>query len=674
MTSYPHLLSPIDLGVTTLKNRVLMGSMHTGLEDRFWNYPKLAAYFAARARGGVGLIVTGGIAMNRRGWLLPAAGTMNTKGDVHTHRIVTRAVHDAGGKIAMQILHAGRYAYHPFSVSASAIKSPITPFKPRAMTEAQIRSTIADYARSAVLAREAGYDGIEVMGSEGYLLNQFLCARTNQRKDGYGGDIAARMRFPLEVVRAIKQAVGDDFLIIYRLSVIDLVEGGNTWAEIVTVAKALEAAGVHLLNTGIGWHEARVPTIVTSVPRAAFRDVTKNLRAEVSIPVVASNRINTPEIAEDILASGHADMVSMARPLLADPEFVNKAARGASDEINTCIACNQACLDHTFSLERATCMVNPLACRETELSVVRTTRRKKIAVVGAGMAGLACATTAAERGHEVTLFEAEAHVGGQFVMASRVPGKEEFRETIRYFERRVQKSGVRLTLNTRVAREDLDAGFDEVVVATGVVPRALRIPGIEHPKVLSYAEVLRDRKPVGKRVAVIGAGGVGVDVCEFLLEDVDQSTEDFCEDWGVDLDVRAEGGLKKTAKHAPKREVFLLQRKPRGKKMGAGPGRTTGWVHKLVLDREGVQMLGDVEYVKIDDAGLHIRTGGTARVLAVDTIVVCAGQESVRGILPKEDEASATKRRFHVIGGALVAGELDAKRAIREGVELGARL
>ena len=671
--SYPTLLSPIDLGPITLKNRVLMGSMHTGLEDRFFHYGKLAAYFAERARGGVGLIVTGGISPNRQGWLLPAGGTLNTKLDVLNHRRVTSAVHAEGGKIAMQILHAGRYGYHPFQVSASAVKSPINPFKPRAMSEKLILSTIEDYARCAKLAREAGYDGVEIMGSEGYLLNQFLCKRVNRRTDRWGGPIENRVRFPAEIVKAVRKAVGNDFLVIYRLSLIDLVEGGNTWEEIVTAAKALEAAGVNLLNTGIGWHEARVPTIVTSVPRGAFREVTARMRKELKIPVCASNRINTPEVAEEILASGDADMVSMARPLLADSDFVNKAAAGKADEINTCIACNQACLDHTFSLKRASCLVNPRACHETELVVLPTKRKKKVAVVGGGMAGLAAATTAAERGHDVTLFEASDSIGGQFRMAAAIPGKEEFRETIRYFTKRLETSGVKVKLGTKAEKKDLE-GFDSVVIATGVVPRRPRIEGLDHPKVLSYAEVLRDKRPVGQRVAVIGAGGIGVDVSEFLLHDVNQSTEAWEKAWGVDPKVTKEGGLLAAEKHPPRREIWLLQRKPAGKKMGSGPGKTSGWVHKIVLDREGVHMLGGVEYLKVDDQGLHIRHDGLVKVLPVDTVVVCAGQDSVRDLLPVNEKGEVADPRYHVIGGADFAAELDAKRAIKQGTEVAARL
>jgi len=670
---YPHLLAPIDLGPVTLKNRVLMGSMHTGLEDRFFNYGKLAAYFAERARGGVGLIVTGGISPNRTGWLLPGGGTLNTKLDVLNHRRVTSAVHAEGGKIAMQILHAGRYGYHPFQMSASRVKSPINPFKPRAMSERNILRTIADYARCAKLAREAGYDGVEIMGSEGYLLNQFLCRRVNKREDQWGGPIENRVRICVEVVKAVRKAVGNDFLIVYRLSLIDLVEGGNTWDEIVVAAKALEAAGVNLLNTGIGWHEARIPTIVTSVPRAAFREVTARMKRELSIPICASNRINTPEVAEDILARSDADMVSMARPLLADAEFVNKAAAGQADEINTCIACNQACLDHTFSMKRASCLVNPRACHETELVILRTKRAKKIAVVGGGMAGLAAATTAAERGHDVTLFEAADAIGGQFRMAATIPGKEEFRETIRYFEKRLERTGVKVKLGTKADNRDL-AGFDEIIVATGVVPRRPRIDGLDHPKVLSYAQVLRDKKPVGDKVAVIGAGGIGVDVSEFLLHDVDQTTEQYEKRWGIDAQVKHEGGLITPERHAPRREIWLLQRKPASKRMGSGPGRTSGWVHKLVLDREGVRMLGGVEYLKVDDQGLHIRHDGVTKVLPVDHVVLCAGQESVRDLLPVNEKGEITDPRYHVIGGADVAAELDAKRAIQQGTELAASL
>ncbi len=671
---YPHLLAPITLGAVTLKNRVLMGSMHTGLEDRFFHYGKLAAYFAERARGGVGLIVTGGISPNRTGWLLPAGGTLNSKLDVLNHRRVTNAVHAEGGKIAMQILHSGRYGYHPFQMSASRVKAPINPFKPRAMSERRILKTIADYARCAKLAREAGYDGVEIMGSEGYLLNQFLCRRVNRRKDQWGGPIENRMRLAVEVVKAVRAATGPDFLIVFRHSLIDLVEDGNTWDEIVLTAKALEKAGVNLLNTGIGWHEARIPTIVTSVPRAAFRAFTARIRKELGIPVCASNRINTPEVAEDLIAAGDADMVSMARPLLADAEFVNKAAAGRGDEINTCIACNQACLDHTFSMKRASCLVNPRACHETELVILKAKRAKKIAVVGGGMAGLAAATTAAERGHDVTLFEAADAIGGQFRMAAVVPGKEEFRETIRYFERRLARTSVKVKLGTKAAKSDLEAGFDEIVIATGVVPRRPRLEGLDHPKVLSYVDVLRDKRPVGAKVAVIGAGGIGVDVSEFLLHDAGQTTAQYEKTWGIDPEVKQAGGLTPAEREPPRREVWLLQRKPAGKRMGAGPGRTSGWAHKLVLDRAGVHMLGGVEYLKVDDQGLHVRHEGATKVLAVDHVIVCAGQDSVRELLPLNAKGEIADPRYHVIGGADVAAELDAKRAIKQGTELAARL
>lgn len=674
-TQYPNLLKPLDLGFTQLRNRVVMGSMHTGLEDRFWQYGKLAAYFAERAKGGVGLIITGGISPNRTGWLLPFGGTLNTPADIINHRRVTHAVHKEGGKIAMQILHAGRYGYHPFTKTASSIKSPINPFKPRAMSEKDILQTIEDYARCAKLAKYAGYDGVEIMGSEGYMLNQFLCSRVNKRTDKWGGDIEGRMRLPLEVVKAVRAAVGDKFIIVYRLSLLDLVEGGNTWDEIVTTAKALEKAGVTILNTGVGWHEARIPTIVTSVPRAAFRDVTANIRRQLTIPVVASNRINTPDVAEDILASGDADLISMARPLLADPDFVNKAAAGKADEINTCIACNQACLDHTFSMKRASCLVNPRACFETELVYLKTKKTKKVAVVGAGPAGLACATIAAERGHQVTLFEAGDKIGGQFNLARQVPGKEEFEETLRYFRVRIEKTGVNLKLNTRISSGELEKmGFDEIVIATGVVPRTPNIPGIDHPSVVSYMDVLAGKVQVGPRVAVIGAGGIGFDISEYLVHTpsvpLPVPTEHWLAEWGVDVHSQFAGGLAAPQLDPPARQVYLLQRKK--SRVGEGLGKTSGWVHRTTLQHKQVQMLAGVQYEKIDDAGLHLSINGKPQLLQVDNIVICAGQESVRELYGKDKEGKDS--HYHLIGGAELAAELDAKRAIRQGAELAARL
>ena len=675
-TSYAHILKPLDLGFTTLKNRVVMGSMHTGLEDRFYNYPKLAAYFGERAKGGVGLLITGGISPNRSGWLLPAGGTMNTLGDIAPHRLVTHAVHKHGAKILMQILHSGRYGYQPFVVSSSPIKSPISPFKPRQLSEKQILSTIADYANTASIAKKAGYDGVEIMGSEGYLLNQFMSRHVNQRTDSWGGDIENRMRFAIEIVKAIREKVGEKFIICFRLSMLDLVHDGNTMDEVIIVAKALEKAGVTLLNTGIGWHEARIPTIVTSVPRAAFVDYTAEVKKHVSIPVIASNRINMPDTAEEILASGKADMVQMARPLLADAFWVNKVATNRVDEINTCIACNQACLDHSFQNKRATCLVNPQAAHETELVYIKTKKPKKVAVVGGGVAGMSAATVAASRGHHVTLFEATSEVGGQFNLAKVVPGKEEFHETIRYFKVQIEKTGVELRLNTKVNREQLEReGFDEVIVATGVVPRALKIEGSHLPQVLSYAELLRGA-PVGQKVAVIGAGGIGFDVSEYLLkpehQPQPQPLEDWKREWGVDPNpnyISEGGGVPPQVDH-PIREIFLLQRKTTP--LGVGLGKTSGWVHRAQLKKHGVRMLRGVQYKAVTDEGLWIEVDGQAQLLRVDTVVVCAGQESVKDIMPNESEKTLAK--FHIIGGAKLAAELDAKRAIRDGAEIAAKI
>ena len=673
--TYPHLLAPLDLGFTTLRNRVIMGSMHTGLEDRFYNYGKLAEFYRERARGGVGLIVTGGISPNRQGWLLPFGGTLNFAGDVFNHRRVTRAVHEEGGKILMQILHAGRYGYQPLVVSASGVKSPISPFKPRALTERGIAKTIAAYVRCARLARQAGYDGVEVMGSEGYLLNQFLCARTNRRQDDWGGSIENRMRLPVEIVRRIRAEVGPDFIIMYRHSLLDLVDGGNTWDEVVNVAQALEQAGVTILNTGFGWHEARVPTIVTSVPRGVFASVAGRLRREVTIPVVASNRINMPADAEDILARGDADMVSMARPFLADPEFVVKAAGGRADEINTCIGCNQACLDHTFANKRATCLVNPRACHETELVYAKARAPKKVAVVGAGPAGLSAATVAAECGHDVTLFDASDSIGGQFKIAMQIPGKEEFSETIRYFGRKLELLGVTLRLGQRVTREQLLAGgYDDVIVATGIKVRMPPIEGVNHPKVLSYVDVLLHKAPVGKRVAIIGAGGIGFDVGEYLLHDPSHPLPvpiaEWTREWGVDLAAMTKGGLVKPADPTPVRQLYLMQRK--ASKLGAGLGKTSGWVHRATLQRNGVVMMAGVQYDRIDDQGLHVTVGGKKQVIEVDNVVICAGQDSLTELMPAAGDNGGP--RFHKIGGAALASELDAKRAIREGAELSVRL
>lgn len=671
--NFPRLFSPLDLGHTTLPNRILMGSMHTGLEDKSSDYDKLAAYFAERARGGVGLMVTGGIAPSIQGWLKPFGGRLTMPWHVARHRKLTRAVHAEGGKLCMQILHAGRYGYHPLSVAPSKIKSPITPFTPRALSSGGVERTIRDFVRCAKLAQDAGYDGVEVMGSEGYLINQFLIARTNQRSDGWGGDASKRMRFPVEIVRRTREAVGRDFIIIYRLSMLDLVENGQDWSEIVTLAKAIEAAGASIINTGIGWHEARVPTIVTSVPRAGFAWVTRKLKGEVSIPLITTNRINMPEVAEQILLAGEADMVSMARPLLADPEWAVKAKAGRSERINTCIACNQACLDHVFKNQRASCLLNPRACHETELRIEPASARKKIAVVGAGPAGLACASTLAERGHAVTLIDQAGEIGGQFNYAKRIPGKEEFHETLRYFGHRLSDTGVTVKLGQAASASTLAADqHDEVVIATGITPRRVRFPGSDDPRVLSYLDVLAHNKPVGPRVAIIGAGGIGFDVAEFLVEHAPSATLDvarWTREWGVDMQLDTRGGLTPAQPEAPARQVWLLQRSEG--RPGARLNKTTGWVHRATLKAKRVTMLGGVSYERFDDQGLHITVDGQPQVLPVDNVIVCAGQEPNRSLA---DALIAAGIKTHVIGGADVAAELDAKRAIDQGTRLAATL
>ncbi|MER6309393.1 NADPH-dependent 2,4-dienoyl-CoA reductase [Streptomyces sp. NPDC001657] len=664
-------MSPLDLGFTTLPNRVLMGSMHIGLEEAENGFARMAAFYAERARGGVGLMVTGGIAPNDAGRPYEGGAKLTTEAEAAQHRTVTEAVHAAGGRIAMQILHFGRYAYHQDLVAPSALQAPISPFTPHALTDAEVEQTVEDYVRAAELARSAGYDGVEIMGSEGYLINEFVVGATNHRTDRWGGSYENRMRFPVEIVRRTRERVGPDFILIYRLSMLDLVPGGSTLEEVVTLAKEIEAAGATIINTGIGWHEARIPTIATSVPRGAYTWVTKRLMGAVSVPLVTSNRINTPEVAEELLADGRADMVSLARPFLADPDFVAKAADGRAAEINTCIGCNQACLDHTFSGKITSCLVNPRACHETELVLAPTRLRKRLAVVGAGPAGLACAVSAAERGHQVTLFEAADEIGGQLNIAKRVPGKEEFEETLRYFREQLALRGVDVRLKTAVTAADLGA-YDEVVVATGVTPRIPEIEGIGHPSVVSYLDVLRDGAEVGARVAVIGAGGIGFDVAEFLTDAGDGASRDaetYFRGWGVDTGYGDRGGLRAPERPAPPRQVHLLQRK--ASKVGAGLGKTTGWIHRTELRHRGVTMVPGVTYERIDDAGLHVTIDGEARTLPVDTVVLCTGQEPRRDLY---EELRAEGRAVHLIGGADVAAELDAKRAIKQGTELAAAL
>lgn len=672
-TTFPHLFTPLDLGFCTLPNRVLMGSMHTGLEDHARDFGKLAEYFAARTRGGVGLMVTGGFSPNIAGWLKPFSSRLSSRWQVASHHRITESVHAAGGRICLQILHAGRYGFHPLSVAPSAIKSPITPFKPRALSDQGIDRTIRAFARCAKLAQDAGYDGVEIMGSEGYLINQFLAERSNQRNDRWGGSAENRMRFPVKIVRRTREAVGRDFIIIYRLSMLDLVDRAQAWDEVVALARQVEAAGASLINTGIGWHEARIPTIVTSVPRAAFTWVTRRMKESIGIPLITTNRINMPEVAEAVLARGDADMVSMARPFLADPDWVAKARSGRTSLINPCIACNQACLDHVFENKRASCLMNPRACFETELVDARVVQKKRFAVVGAGPAGLACATTLAQRGHAVVLYEAANEIGGQFNLAKRIPGKEEYAEPMRYWGSLLDEFGVDVHLSKRADAATLQAGnFDAVVIATGVTPRDPRIPGQDHAMVMDYHEAVMGLRPIGKRVAIIGAGGIGFDVAEFLTQPPPSSTTDIARwtrEWGVDTTLGHRGGLGKPEVESSPRDVWLLQRS--AGRPGKRLNKTTGWVHRASLKSKGVKMLGGVIYEKIDDAGLHITLDGEPRTLGVDNVIICAGQESHRALA---DELIALGTPVHVIGGADVAAELDAKRAIRQATELSATL
>lgn len=674
MSNYPHLLAPLDLGFTTLKNRVLMGSMHVGLEEVEGGYDRMAAFYAERAAGGVGLIVTGGISPNDHGVTFHGGSKLDTLEEAEKHKVITQAVHDAGGKIALQILHTGRYSYQAENVAPSAIQAPINPVKPHALTSAEVNQTIADFVNCAKLSQVAGYDGVEIMGSEGYLINEFIAARTNHRDDEWGGSYENRIRFPIEIVKRTRAEVGENFIIIYRLSMLDLVEGGSTLEEVIQLAKEIEKAGATIINTGIGWHEARIPTIATKVPRAAFTWVTKKLKGSVQIPLVTSNRINTPEMAEHVLAQGDADMVSMARPMLADAEFVLKAEQGRSDEINTCIGCNQACLDQIFSMQIATCLVNPRACYETELIFKESAAKKNIAVIGAGPAGLSFATYAADRGHQVTVFDAASQIGGQFNIAKTIPGKEEFYETLRYFKRKIElQPNIKLVLNHTATYEELSAeNYNDIVVATGVTPRELTIEGIDHPKVLSYIEVLRERKPVGKKVAIIGAGGIGFDTAEYLSHEGESGSlnpQKFYDEWGIDTSYAHVGGLKQPVLEQSDREIYLLQRK--AKAVGASLGKTTGWIHRTGLKHRDVKMIAGASYDKIDDQGLHITVNDQPTVLEVDHVIICAGQESYTAMY---DQLKADGKNVHLIGGAKEAGELDAKRAIRQGAELAATI
>ncbi|SKB74029.1 NADPH-dependent 2,4-dienoyl-CoA reductase [Maribacter arcticus] len=675
MTKYTHIFEPLDLGFTTLKNRIIMGSMHTGLEEQKNGLEKIAAYYAERAKGGAGLIVSGGISPNVQGWTAPFSARMSSKKHAKHHKVITDAVHKEGGKICMQILHAGRYGYHPLAVAPSAIKSPISPFKPFKLKQSGIKRTIRDFVNSAKLAKSAGYDGVEIMGSEGYLINQFITERTNKRTDDYGGRYENRMRLPIALVKQTREAVGTEFIIIYRLSMLDLVEKGSSWQEVVALGKEIEKAGATIINTGIGWHEARIPTIATSVPRAAFTWVTKKMKEELTIPLVTSNRINMPETAEKVLAEGHADLISMARPFLADPEWVNKAAANKADEINTCIGCNQACLDHVFEQKVASCLVNPRACHETELNYLPTEKKKKIAVVGAGPAGLAASTIAAQRGHDVTLFDADKEIGGQFNMAKQIPGKEEFYETIRYFNTQIALHQVTVKLNTRVKAEDLqNEGFDEVILATGIQPRTPKMEGIGHPKVVNYIDVLKLKKPVGKRVAVIGAGGIGFDVSEYIAHEGESTSlniDAWLKEWGIDKTMTARSGIEgvQAVVHPSPREIFMFKRS-KGK-FGANLGKTTGWIHRSTLKKKNVQFINNVQYTKIDDEGLHYVQNEEQKVLAVDTVIICAGQLPLKELFAPLEAAGI---KVHVVGGADVASELDAKRAINQASRLAAEI